>query len=89
MTDIIIFESADELIVCDVSTVNRTIEEWFLKGGRSLDNFETHLVKSGDAAAFSTRFVADNVNNHDHDVIELMPDVLREALIKAELLTDE
>ena len=88
MTNIIIFEGANEIIVTTETNVNKTIELWFLNGLRNLDEYDVYSVGGDETAAFSTRFHSDG-DGRDYDVTELMPDVLRNALIEAELLTDE
>ncbi len=89
MKNIVIFEGANEVIVGSAASVNGIIRDWFLNGGRSLDDYDVYLVDGSEGFSLNTTFVADGVNQTEFDVTELMPNDLRENLIRAGLLTDE
>lgn len=86
--NIIVFEGQDEVIVATAANVNAVIKDWFLEGQRCLDNYDIYLV-DGKGFSITTKVKFDDGNRVDFDVTELMPHSLREALIKAELLSED
>ena len=89
MTNTIVFEGSDEVIVVSAAKVNRAITDWFLNGGRSLDDYNIYLTDSDAGFQISTGVKFNDDEMKDFDVTELMPHDLREKLIGADLLTDE
>lgn len=89
MTNVIVFEGRNEVIIVEAGNVNAIIREWFLNGGRSLDDYNWYLadVQKGFAVSTSVSF-NDSGLIQDFDVKELMPNALREALIDADQLTE-
>lgn len=88
MTNVIVFEGDNEVLVVAAASVNAFIREWFLEGGRSLDHYNIYVtdVLKGFAVSASVRF-NDSGLTQDFDINELMPADLREGLVEAKLLT--
>ncbi len=86
MTNLIVFEGIEEVIIVSAATVNKTIKEWFLEGGRSLNDYEWYLIDADEPFSITTKICVDD--GKEFDVTELMPNELRENLIKAGLLTE-
>ena len=89
MNDIIVFEGATEVIVGAAANINKLIEDWFLNGERNLDDYDTTLIDGSEGLAISCLIHGEDGGSKRIDVTELMPNVLREALIEKGLLTDE
>lgn len=90
MSDIIVFEGATEVIVADAASVNKIIEDYFLNGGRNLDEYDVSIADGHEGVTIETRISTCVMRgDHEFDVTALMPNVLREALIEKGLLTDE
>lgn len=90
MTNLIVFENASEVIVGDAATVNDIIRDWFLNGGRSLDDYDTYLVDGSKGYSINSRIVQGHASGRKaYDVTQLMPNPLREALIDFGQLTEE
>lgn len=90
MTDIIVFEGATEVIVASATSVNKIVEEFFLEGGRNMDEYDVYMADGSEGVIIETRVSACIMRgDRDYDVTALMPNVLREALIEKGLLTDE
>jgi len=89
MKNLVVFEGLNETIIASASNINAVIKDWFLEGGRSLDDYDTYLVNGDEGFAVSSRLTSSDSDMKDFDVTELMPNVLREGLIEAGLLTDE
>ena len=88
---LIVFEGASETLVGDAAAVNKLIEDWFLNGERNLDEYDISTTDGGEGVMVCAKTVADTVGYEENniDVVALMPNVLREALIAKGLLTDE
>ncbi len=88
---IIIFAGHNETLVGDAAQVNKLVEDWFLEGERNLDEFDVSVTDGGEGVMISARTHSDMVGFEDtnYDLIPLMPNVLRKALIAKGLLTDE
>ncbi len=89
MSDIIVFEGTTEVIVANAGNVNKIIEEFFLNGGRNLDEYDVTIADGNEGVVIETRINAYGMKDSNYDVVDLMPNVLREALIEKGLLTDE
>lgn len=89
MTNLIVFEGNDEVIITSVAKVNEAIKLWFLEGKRSLDSYNWYLVDADVPFSINTKISVDMGLIKEFDVTELMPHELRESLIKANLLTEE
>ena len=88
--DIIVFAGVDETLVGDAAKVNKLVEDWFLNGERNLDEYDVYVTDGGDGVMVQSRSHAEIVGRRDDpDITQLMPNVLREALVKKGLLTDE
>lgn len=89
--DIIVFEGTEETIVGAASAVNKLVEDWFLNAERNLDDYDIYLVDGNQGMTVVSRTSVEAIHrsNDDFDIIDLMPNVMREALIKKGLLTDE
>ncbi len=87
--DIIVFEGRTEVIIATAANVNAIIKEWFLEGGRSLDEYNVYLADGSKGFDIRVGIDADSASLVDYDVTELMPNHLRESLVDAGLLTDE
>ncbi len=87
MTNVIVFEGQNEVIIVEAGNVNAVVKDWFLNGGRSLDDYDVYLtdVREGFAIIAGTSF---DGRHEDFDITELMPNVLREALVDDGLLTE-
>ena len=89
MNTMIVFEGNNEVIVGNAASVNDLIRDWFLNGGRSLDDYDTYLVDGSEGYSFSSKIAGGSTSRTDFDVTALMPDPLRKALIDFGKLTDE
>lgn len=87
MTNLIVFEGNDEVIITSAAKVNEAIKLWFLEGGRSLDDYEWYLVDADEGFSITTKLSLEYTAD-EFDVTELMPHELRESLIAANLLTE-
>ena len=89
MTNVIIFEGRNEVIIVEAGNVNAIVREWFLEGKRSLDDYDVYLTDVRDGFSVVTGGVTFNDGqSNDFDVTELMPHDLREALIAGNQLTE-
>ena len=86
MTNIVVFEGVDEVIVATTVNINQVIKEWFLEGQRCLENYDIYLADGDGGFSVTTRLKFDDDQKKDFDVVELMPNALREELIAADLL---
>ena len=88
---IIVFAGLHETLVGDAAQVNKLIEDWFLNGERNLDEYDISITDGGEGVMISARTNPDMVGREDTnvDVVALMPNVMREALVAKGLLTDE
>ncbi len=77
MTDIIVFEGNDEVIICKSEYVAQVIEDFFLGTGRELNEFEVSLIKGKEALHISTRIVVDKNQSENFDVMSMLPLSLR------------
>ena len=103
--NLIVFEGRNEVILATAANVNEVIENWFLKCERSLDDYTITLVNSDVGFAVGINYktqiplvsppiiksylTVDEADCINYDVMELMPNSLREKLIDAGLLTDK
>lgn len=88
MSNIIVFEGHNEIIIGDANNINDIIKEWFLEGQRNLDDYDRYLIDGREGTSFNTQITL-NHSLAQYDVTELMPNQLREDLIDAGLLTEE
>lgn len=87
MSNLIVFEGQDEIIVADAGTVNEVIKDWFLEGQRSLEEYDTYLVDASEGFTITSRGLRmDDYTRKEFDVTELMPADLRQELIDADLM---
>lgn len=90
MKNAIVFEGCDEVLVVSAAKVNAFIQLWFLEGQRNMDEYDIELVDLDDGFAVRQRIhLEDDTRDQNFDVIELLPNDLRQKLIAAKLLTDE
>lgn len=89
MTNVVVFEGLNEVLVVSAAKVNAFIQLWFLEGKRNLDEYDVYLtdVDEGFAVMQRMSFEDGTCHNPDFDVTELMPADLREGLVAADLLT--
>lgn len=87
--DTIVFEGQDEVIIANAATINAVVTDWFLEGGRSLDDYNVYLADSSQGFSIKTSVNFHTGEKVNWDITALMPDHLREKLITAGLLTDE
>lgn len=88
MTNIVVFEGQTEVIIAAAANVNAVVRDWFLNGGRSLDDYDVFLADGQEGFAITTGTSFDG-RHTDFDITELMPNALREALVDAGQLTEE
>ena len=86
MSNIIVFEGHDEVIVATTVNVNAVIRDWFLEGQRCLENYDIYLADGKAGFSIESRLKFDRGDAQDFDVVELLPNDLREKLIAKELL---
>ena len=89
MTNIVVFEGVDEVIVATTVNINAVIKDWFLEGNRCLENYDIYLADGEGGFSVTTRLRFDDDMKKDFDVVELMPHDLRKALIAKDLLDSE
>lgn len=89
MKDIIVFEGNSETIVGDAASINDIIRDWFLNGGRSLDDYNTYLVDGSKGFSITSKTTIGDGPRMEYDVTALMPNHLRMALVDSGQLTDE
>lgn len=87
--DIIVFEGRTEVIIATAANVNDIVREWFLNGGRNLDEYNVYLADGSKGFDIRVGIDADSGSMVNYDVTELMPNALREALIDTGQLTEE
>lgn len=84
--DIIVFEGRTEVIIANTSNINDIVKEWFLNGGRNLDDYNVYLANGDEGFDIRVGIDADSACLMDYDVTELMPQHLLQALIDADCL---
>ncbi|KKM96013.1 hypothetical protein LCGC14_1182320 [marine sediment metagenome] len=89
MSNVIVFEGVDEVILVDAGNVNAIVREWFLNGQRNMDEYDVYLMDASEGFAITHSMKVNDGRMTDFDVTELMPHDLREGLIAANLLTRE
>ncbi len=77
MTDIIVFEGEDEVIICKSDCVAKVVKDFFIDTGRELNEFEVSLIKGKEALHISTRIVVDKNQSENFDVMSMLPLSLR------------
>ena len=87
MSDMVVFTSPYEVIIVAVEHVNKVITDWFLNGGRSLDNFDVYLEDGKEGFAILNQLHL-NGSQEDFDVIDLLPKSLIKQLVDANRLTE-
>lgn len=84
--NIIVFEGRAEVIVATTANVNNIIREWFLNGGRNLDDYNIYVADGDEGFDVRVGLETDSPSLVAYDVTELMPHPLLQALIDADCL---
>ncbi len=78
MTDIVLLEGNNEVIICRSDCVAQVVEEYFLDTGRNLDDFEVSLIKENEALLIHTHIITHkNPASENINVMEMLPLTLR------------